>query len=207
MLCKPYLFEPIRCHSSLPRSGSLNLLAIDFLSQQPQLHGHVAISVVFDDIPFFHSAIQVAPLPCIHCPLLSLPPLPIRPPAGQNSILHLCHVQEILKVDQWVVFVVESASIARKSVIVLNTHAIAVNQLAESVFLGELVQVVFGADTFKEVAGNLGHGIKIGCDLGFVVCVALLRRATKFLVGFPIGFLAVTAAVPLILAFGAAFEG
>ena len=69
------------------------------------------------------------------------------------------------------------------------------------------MQVIVGADTFEEVAGNLGHGIKIGCGLGFVLCIALLRRAIKSLVGFPIGFLAVTAAVPLILAFGAAFEG
>ena len=36
--------------------------------------------------------------------------------------------------------------------------------------------------------------------------IAVLRRATTPFVSFPVGFLALTAAIPLVLAFGAAFQ-
>ena len=68
------------------------------------------------------------------------------------------------------------------------------------------MQVVVLTDILEKVAGCFRHGVEIGCILGFVLRIGLLRRTTKCFVGFPMGFLAVTAAVPLILAFGAAFE-
>ena len=68
------------------------------------------------------------------------------------------------------------------------------------------MQVVVWTDALEEVADDFGHGIEIGCSSGFVLRIDLLRRGTECLVGLPVGFLAVTAAVPLVLAFGAAFE-
>ena len=68
------------------------------------------------------------------------------------------------------------------------------------------MQVVVLTDILEKVADYFRHGVEIGCILGFVLRIGLLRRTTKYFVGFPMGFLAVTAAVPLTLAFGAAFE-
>ena len=161
---------------------------------------------MLNDIPFFHSGVQIAPFPRAHCHLLTLPPLRTRPPARQNSTSRLRHIQELLKIRQRVVSVVEPAGIAGEVVVILDTHAIAVNELAESIFLGELVEVAVLADILEKVAGHFGHGVEVGCSLWLVLRTGLLRRATEWFVGFPIEFLAVTAAVPLVLAFGAAFE-
>ena len=68
------------------------------------------------------------------------------------------------------------------------------------------MEVVVWTDAFEEVAGHFGHSIKIGSGLGFVLGIGLLRRGTECFVGLPIGFLALTAAVPLVVTFGAAFE-
>lgn len=162
---------------------------------------------MFNDILLFHRGVEIAPLRRPHRPLLAILPLPIRPPAGQNPTPRLRQVQEPLKVDQRVVSVVESASVAGEVVVVLNAHAVAVHELAESHFLGELVEVVVWTDTLEEVAGHFWHGVEVGCGLGFLLRIALLRRRAECLVGLPIRFLAVAAAVPLVMTFGAAFEG
>ena len=67
-----------------------------------------------------------------------------------------------------------------------------------------MVQVGGRADGFEEVAEEgFGRGGEI---CGLAGGVGLLGRAAKGFVGFPVQFLAVAAAVPLVLAFGAAFE-
>lgn len=68
------------------------------------------------------------------------------------------------------------------------------------------MEVIVWTDVLEEVAGHFGHGVEVGCRLGFALRVGLLRRGTEGFVGLPVGFLAVTAAVPLVMAFGAAFE-
>ena len=69
-----------------------------------------------------------------------------------------------------------------------------------------MVEVVVRTDVFEKFAGDFRHGVEVGGGLGCALCVALLGRATIGFVGFPVQFLAVAAAVPLVLAFGAAFE-
>ncbi len=69
------------------------------------------------------------------------------------------------------------------------------------------MEVVVWTDTFEEVAGRFGHGVEVRCSLGFVLRTTLFGRSTECLMGFPVGFLAVSVAVPLVWAFGAAFEG
>lgn len=117
---------------------------------------------MIDDILLLHRRFQVTPHLCAQRLLLTPLPLFIRPPAGQYAVLPLRHVQELLEVRQGVVSVVESAGIASELVVVLDTHAVAVNQLAKSVFLGELVEVVVRTDALEEVAGHFGHGVEIG---------------------------------------------
>ena len=91
------------------------------------------------NIPFLDRAVQTAPLRRIHRRLLALPPLRRRPPAGQDAVPRLRQVQELSEVGQRVVVVVEAAGIGGEDVIVFDAHAVAVDELAEGVFFGELV--------------------------------------------------------------------
>ena len=157
------------------------------------------------NIPLLHRSVQIAPLVRSNRAPHTLPPLDIRPPARQHPIPTLRQVQEFLEIGQGVVAIVEAAGVAGEVIVVLETHAVAVDELAVDVgFGGELVEVVVLADVFEQVAGDLGDGVEIG---GGLWAVGLLGRATECFVGFPIELLAFAAAVPLVLAFGAAFEG
>ena len=161
---------------------------------------------MLNDILFFHRGVQIAPFRGTHCPLLALPSLRIRPPARQQSLPRLRQVQELLKIRQRVVAIVEPAGIAGEAVVVLDAQAIAVDELAESVFLGKLVEVIVCADALEEIADDFRHSIEVGCGFGVVLHIALLRRGTERLVDFPIGLLAFAAAVPRVQTFGTAFE-
>ena len=161
---------------------------------------------MLDDIVFLDRGVQIAPLRRPHGSLLTLPPLRTRPPVRQNPTPRLGHVQEFPKVRQWIISVVEPAGVAGEDVVVLDAHAIAIDELAESVLFGEVVEVVVWADTLEEVAEYFGHGAEVGGSLVRFLCVGLLRRGTDCLVGFPVGLLAIMAAVPLIHTSGAAFE-
>ena len=68
------------------------------------------------------------------------------------------------------------------------------------------MEVVVGANALEKVADRFGHGVEVGCSFWLFVRVALLGGGTECLVDFPIRFLAVTAAVPLIGTSGTAFE-
>ena len=68
------------------------------------------------------------------------------------------------------------------------------------------MEVVVRTDVVEEVSGHLRYGIEVVSSLRFILRIALLRRATEHLVVLPVGFLAFTAAIPLVLAFAAALE-
>ena len=69
------------------------------------------------------------------------------------------------------------------------------------------MEIVVWQDTLQETVSGVGHGIGACGGLRLGLRMALLGRATEGLVGFPIRLLAVSVAVPLILAFGATLEG
>ena len=161
---------------------------------------------MLDDILFLDRGIQIAPLRRPHGPLLTLFPLRTRPPTRQDPAPRLGQVQKLPKIQQRIVSVVESAGIAGEVVVVLDAHAVAVDELAESVLFGEVVEVVARADLLEEVGDYFGHGVGVECGLMGFLGIGLLWRGTDCLVGFPVGLLAITVAVPLIHTFGAAFE-
>ena len=158
---------------------------------------------MLNDIMLLNGGIDIRPLRLINSCSLTRSPLFCIPPLGQKPLALFRKIQEFLEVWERVFFIVETAGVAGKLVVVFDAHAVAVDELGVGVFLRELVQVSVRDKGGEEVASFFGHCGEISG--GFWLC--LICRGAVLFVSFPVRGLTFSGAVGLGLAFGAAFEG
>ena len=158
------------------------------------------------NVTLLNRTIDITPTIHIHSHPLTLHPLLDTPPSRQDPLPPLRQIQELVKRRPRIYTGIDPDAVAPIFALVFDAHTETVDQLCESFFLGEHVQVIVLVEP-EDVVDGVETGVVSSCGSRRGGRRGVLGLAgTDELVSFPVCFLAFAGAVECCWAFGAVFE-